>query len=174
MEFVTPRVRRGPRSWPGQNSHFVQEILFHRQCYVLGSWAKFRQGGKRRHQALEDQPLQTQSTTNPSPAFRGALGPKGAGDREPNRSRALEPDPAASTRCTHPGLCSSPTAPCPPARRLTYVSPPFVVLVKGEGETRQTLPADPNAATLPLPPPLGHFRNVGIRGLAHSLCPCWV
>ena len=140
----------------------------------LGSWAKLWQGGKRRHQGLEDQPPQTQYTTNPIPAFRGALGPKGAGDREPNCSRALEPDPVASSCCTHPGFCSSPPAPCPPCRRLTYASPPFVVLVKGEGVTRQTLPADPTTGTLPLPPPLGHFRNVGIRGLAHSLWPCWV
>lgn len=136
---------------------------------MLGSWAKFLA----RWQTPPPGPRRP-TTTNPIPAFRGALGPKGAGDREPNRSRALEPDSVASSRCTHPGLCSLPPAPCPPGRRLTYASPPFVVLVKGEGETRQTLPADPTAGTLPLPPPLGHFRNVGIRGLAHSLWPCWV
>lgn len=116
--------------------------------------------------------------TNPIPAFPGALGLKGAGDREPRRSGARQPrspDPAASTppptppalrSAAGPRAHSNAASPTPALRLLLWL--------RGREKRDRHFPRPPTAAALPLPPPPGHFRRVVFRVWALFACPCWV
>lgn len=155
VELLTPRVGWGPRSWPGQKSPFCWENQDSGRVLYPGILDQIQA----RWQTLSPGP-RSPRTTNPIPALRGALGPKGAEDQEPERSGAAEPHPAASTRRTHPGLCSPPPAPGPPGRRLTYASPPFVVVVEGGRNATYTSRGP-------------HRRGASASAAPRALPECW-
>lgn len=131
---------------------------------MLVSRARFKQRGKQTPPPGPRRPR----TISPTPALPGAIGPKGARDRQPGVSGAREsPVRPPSSRRSRPGAAARlpPAGPRPPP---TYAGPPSVIVVEREGKLRPMLPAAPTAVVLPLPPPLGHFRNVVIQSWARA------
>ena len=101
----------GPRRYPGQTPHCVEESEAQKGFCILESGARFRQGGKPRNQGLKGQEPQAQSLSPGS--SRPEEGPRSRAQAVGSPEAPIRPPPPRRT-APRPSAAASPT----PALRL--------------------------------------------------------
>lgn len=154
-------MRAGVPQFTGLNDSTLTTLNLWRSGYVLGEGPKVRANlplrwwnrdpGKALYGGIEDWMPYKQGPQGQNHIFRHSFLGR---SRPPRSSRAREwgsgrweprTPPLAHNRAPPPSRQ-------PPRPRLTYAGPPSVFVVERDQETRQTLPAAPTSAALPLPP----------------------